>query len=104
VTSTVRGSAGVTSWTSPVMDTTARAVAVPGSSRACAARPFEITPPVDSRVLARSTDDAACDPTHTSTSPGSTTRTIRRSENANRVAGTANVTRHEAPGARSTRV
>src|SRR5664280_40694 len=42
-------------------------------------------------------------PTHSSTSPGSTMRTMERSENASRVVGTWNRTTTDSPGSSATR-
>src|SRR5690606_26903693 len=74
-TATCRGSAAVTSWSAPVIRRVARAVADPGSVRRTARRPLVIAPPV-SWPMSRSRPEApAWEATHTSTSPGSTTRT-----------------------------
>jgi len=80
----------------------ARAVAVPGRRRTPARRLLTIAPLVACSAAA-GRETAECEANQTSTSPGSTIRAMRASVNANRVVGTVNVRRADAPASSSTR-
>src|SRR5664280_3006991 len=103
VASTTLGSVIVTSCTSPVIARRAQAVAWPGTGTATVRPVFEIAPLVVLTLGSPLGEADAWDATHTSTSPGSTIRVMRRSLNANRVLGTSKVTRRDSPGSRSRR-
>src|SRR5699024_10994709 len=76
-TPTRRASAVVTSCAGPVIAMIVRGGATPGITRRWISLWLVIAPPVVSCALASAADASACEPTHTSTSPGSTTRTMR---------------------------